>query len=86
MREPDPEVIRMFQEGARLQVYGIPNDVTVPRPTIPDHWIETPATFSCPSDYGIEGHRRYDCLDDDEPAATRDAWNGHPAQEIQWPA
>ena len=85
MREPDPEVIRMIQEGARLQVYGIPNDVTIPRPTVPDRWTEVPATFSCPSDYGMEGHRRGDRLDDDEPAATREAWGGHFTVETLWP-
>ena len=87
MREPDPEVIRMIRDGLRLQVWGIPNDVTLPRPLVPDHWIERAAEFRSASDYGHENHRRSDSLDDDEPAARRDAWDGTlTIMEHPWPA
>ena len=73
MREPDPEVIRMFLTGQKHQIPGVPNDVPPLGPTVPDHWIEKPAEFRSASDTGYDGHRR-DKLDDDEPAARRDDW------------
>ena len=87
MPEPDPDVIRMIADGLRLQVWGVPPDVTVPRPEVPDRWVETPAEFRSPSDYGYESHRRSDALDDDEPAARRDAWDGTitTVMETLWP-
>ena len=87
MRDPDPDVIRMIADGLRLQVWGVPPDVTVPRPEVPDRWIEKPAEFRSPSDYGYESHRRSDSLDDDEPAARRAAWDGTitTVMETLWP-
>ena len=66
----------MIRDGLRLQVWGIPNDVTLPRPLVPDQWMERAAEFRESSDYGVENHRRRDTLDADEPAARRDTWDG----------
>ena len=74
MREPDPEVIRMIAEGMRLQIPGIPNDVTLPRALVPDAWVDVPAPFREGSDMGVDGHRMSERLDNDEPAARRDEW------------
>lgn len=84
MTEPDPEVIRMIAQGAVHQNPLLPVGVEVPRGQDGNYQHPNQPSLS-PTDMGVDGHRRSERLDADEPNARTDEWHGMPVVESLYP-